>query len=110
MKKEDIQILVKRCVEILVSGNLLEIEQGGMNGRLSLEEIRYALDDYPGTLTLPPSDAYERMHIYDETPEGWQNVEFELWYNDSESDLTLSVRVRRTLERGELQILDIHVL
>lgn len=110
MKKEDIYMLVKKCVELLVSGNLLEIDKSGMNGRLSLEEVRHALSEYPGELTIPPADAYERMHIYERAPTGWQNVEFELWYNGNESDLTLSVRVREISGRGELQIMDIHVL
>lgn len=106
MQTAEILSLIQTCVEMLVERRFASIESVGMNGALTTEEIQGARDDYPGTLTMPPTTAYARAHVYDQTPQGWRNVEFELWYDDAESDLTLTARVRT----GCIQIQDIHVL
>ncbi len=110
MNQLDIKIVLRQCVEMLVLGNIHGVESAGMNGRLSVEEICLAIQDYPGTMTLPPASAYDRAHIYMANADGWQNVEFELWYEGRESDLTLSIRVRDSVKGPQLQIQDIHVL
>ena len=75
--------------------------------RLSVEEIKYAFESYPGVFTLPPEERYLLFDDYDE-PESLQNfVEFDLWYDDSVSDLTLSLTIG---PEDEYSIEDIHVL
>jgi hypothetical protein len=110
MSKSDIHGIIKKCVELMVNGDFIELERANMNGRLSVEDIRFELSDYPGKLSIPPNESYKEMDIYKVHTGGWRNVNFKLWYDNQESDLTLSVRVKQTSGDPELQIQDIHVL
>lgn len=110
MQRDNILSLLQECVEMLVDRKFAAIESAGMSGRLTTEEIQGALDDYPGTLTLPLTESYQGAHVYELCPEGWRNVEFELWYDGEVSDLTLSARVREGTAGQQIQIQDIHVL
>lgn len=110
---DTIKNLLKSLVALLASSRFAEIVARNENGRLSQAEIETAIKDYPGAITLPPESAYESTcvyDVYDERAEA-RKIEFDLWYDDEVSDLTLSADVRKN-ESGELVISidDIHVL
>lgn len=108
-----IKNLLKSLVALLVNSKFSEIVDQNENGRLSLTDIETALKDYPGTITLPPESAYDAACVYDMYDEKTEarQIEFDLWYDDEVSDLTLSVDVRKN-DSGEfvISIDDIHVL
>ncbi|ENJ5959775.1 TPA: hypothetical protein ACN315_000599 [Vibrio parahaemolyticus] len=108
-----IKNLLENLVELLVNSRFTEIVARNENGLLSASEIKGALEDYPGTITLPPESAYSSAcvyDVYDEIAEARQ-VEFDLWYDDKASDLTLSADIRKD-DSGKfvITIEDIHVL
>jgi len=109
----EIKVLLQNLVFLLVSSKYSEIVGRGENGRLSVDEIETAINDYPGKLTAPPNEAYDSAfvyEVYDKTSEA-RKVEFDLWYDNEPSDLTLSVDVHKD-SNGVLTVSidDIHVL
>ncbi|EGR0592566.1 MULTISPECIES: DUF7668 domain-containing protein [Enterobacteriaceae] len=109
----EIVSVIKRLVESLVANDIDGMVRQGENGRLSKEDIFNTLQDYPGEISLPPDEAYSNAveyAIYDKKPEA-RKVEFDLWFDGYESDLTLSADVRKG-DSGNfvISIDDIHVL
>lgn len=108
-----IKLLIKNLVELLVNSKFAEIVTRNENGRLSEDEIKVAINDYPGSITLPPDSAYDTVCVYDVYDESTEarKVEFDLWYDEEISDLTLSADIHKS-ESGEFVITidDIHVL
>ncbi|MPY26900.1 hypothetical protein [Shewanella sp. YLB-07] len=108
-----IKLLLENLVMLLVNSKFAEIVARNENGRLSQAEIEEVLNDYPGSITLPPDTAYDTACVYDVYDEHTEarKVEFDLWYGDEVSDLTLSADIHKN-DRGGfvISIDDIHVL
>lgn len=104
---------VQRLVRDLVLGNIEEIVGDGRGGRNSVEGLRRAIYDYPGTLTMPPDNAFEALDL---TPLENERVptyflHFELWVDGELSDLTLTCTVSvQGLREAAIVIDDLHVL
>ncbi|EBN5355226.1 hypothetical protein H9J87_000891 [Escherichia coli] len=110
---EDIKKLVKKMVEKLVNGDFDSLVLRGENGRLSVEEIKTAITDFSGLITLPPIQAYDSIEVYDvyDASCGARKVDFDLWFDNEKSDLTVSMEVRMDgLGKLGLIIEDIHFL
>ena len=78
-----------------------------------MEEIKNAIESYPGHLTMPPTESFSKFHRYEYNEEaGTQGclVEYELWYDHQESDLTLSAEILDDKKEPRITIKDIHVL
>lgn len=105
--------LLKNLVTLLAHSQFTEIVARNENGRLSRIEIETALKNYPGVMTLPPEQAYESVFVYDvyDVKTEARKIEFDLWFDDEVSDLTLSADIRKN-EVGIFVIIidDIHVL
>ncbi|EGR4190768.1 hypothetical protein DDO01_10895 [Vibrio cholerae] len=110
---EDIKKLVKKMVEKLVNGDFDSLVLRGENGRLSVEDIKTAITDFPGVITLPPIQAYDSIEVYDvyDASCGARKVDFDLWFDNEKSDLTVSMEVRMDgIGKLGLIIEDIHIL
>ncbi|ODC02567.1 hypothetical protein BFW38_02400 [Terasakiispira papahanaumokuakeensis] len=109
----EIKLLLKNLVLLIVGSRYAEIVNRGENGRLSASEMEDAINDYPGVITIPPDTAYDTAYVYDiyDNNTEARKIEFDLWYDDEVSDLTLSVDVHKD-EKGDFVITidDIHVL
>lgn len=109
----EIKGLLKELVERLALNKIDLIMKSGQNGRLSEEEIKGAIDDYPGVISLPLENSYSDMVVFD-IDNAYPNSrlgEFDLWFDGEVSDLTLSFEVRQDKGgRMFIQIDDIHVL
>lgn len=105
-------LALKALVTDLVSANFDSIVSDGRNGRLSLTEIKNALNDYPGILTPMPNGAFDRVHYYPRInhEDTLGLAEIELWFDGEISDLTLSVEYTLRGEKWHISIHDIHVL
>ena len=109
--------LLKECVECFVRKDFKQIEKRGFSGRLSIEEIKNAIYSFPGKISMPPSYAFNNFDKYDyeikesEKEKALCFIEFNLWFDGDESDLTLSSEIIEN-NKGEylLKIEDIHVL
>jgi len=113
MEKSEISEKLMELVGLLVSGKFQEIKDKKQNGRLTVEALRIAITQYPGVITIPPHHAFNNLELYaihDQITEA-QNAEFDLWYDGSPSDLTLSLCVSKGPSGDPLiEIEDIHVL
>ncbi len=111
--QQKISQILRSLVHDLVLGNISLIVKDGRNGRLTEEEVVRALEEYPGKLTMPPESAFEGfdlLEIENTNPPEW-SIDFDLWYDDSQSDLTLIASVVKKQDGIiEIAIDDIHVL
>ena len=104
--------LLADLVSKLVREDFESILSTQSNGRLSVGQIKMALDDYPGKPSLPPKDFTEKAEYYPrtgkESEEG--SAEVNLWFDGEESDLTLLVDFNKNSGDWIVVIDDIHVL
>jgi hypothetical protein len=111
--EEKIKKIVERLVLDLIDGNFSKLVESGEAGRLTAYEIQNVLNEYGGTLSIPPEEAYNDMEILlvENAHESTWVADFDLWVNNKRSDLTLSCTIIES-ENGELKIAidDLHVL
>ncbi|PLK45787.1 hypothetical protein [Emticicia sp. TH156] len=107
MKKNNIEKILKKVVEYLTDGNYNLVYENDKNKRLSIAEIETAIKEYNGTISFPPNNAFDNFYDYNDESSNENFIEFNLWFDNSESDLTLSITIYET---GEYSIEDIHVL
>ena len=108
-----IKDLIKNIVTLMVDSKFDEIVSRNENGRLSAVDIENVLRDYPGNISQPPESAYDNFNVYEiyDLTKGARKVEFDLWYDNTRSDLTLSADICEDLNGNlTISIDDIHVL
>ena len=83
---------LQRLVGDLVYGRFESMTVDGRNGRLTADEIRTAIGQYPGQITMPPSEAFERLDMRQVRTAAAPTyyIHFDLWLNGVSNDLTLS--------------------
>lgn len=101
--------IVKEIVSRLVRHDYGAVVENDDVKRLSADEVKLAIEEYPGEITMPPDSAFEKMDIYGKT-DSWKSVDMDLWYNGSRSDLTLSVRIFEKEGSVRYSVEDIHIL
>lgn len=111
MNEEQLKAL-KSLISDLVSGNFDSIQKNGRNGRLSLSEIKTALAEYPGTLSIMPDNAFQRASYYPRNnhEDSLGSADVNLWFDGERSDLTLLVDFTKQDGIWHIAIDDIHVL
>lgn len=83
----------------------------GAIGRFRREEIEEIINEYGGSLTIPPESAYESLYVGQIRDTNEYLVQFDLWFDNEESDLTLMCETI-VEENGQIKIWidDIHVM
>ena len=104
-----IQKAVKKIEFALVSKDYKEV-----SSRLSEREISDAIANYSKNrkITLAPQSAYNKLEPIEMkfNPEKWI-VDFDLWFNGEQSDLTVSLTVEKNGKGKYLAVLDnLHIL
>lgn len=89
------------------------LEADGRIGRLTVEELSQALEDYGRSLVEIPDQGWEAADVYEieDRLDTW-GIDLPLWtLEEGRSDLTLSLTVSR-LDSGQVtvEIDDLHVL
>ncbi|MBA4852199.1 hypothetical protein [Emticicia sp. BO119] len=107
MKKEKINKTLQSVVKNLAIGNFNLVFESDKNQRLNIVEIETVIKEYGGTITFPPAHAFNNYVGYSRENEKENFIEFNLWFDDVESDLTLSITIYET---EEYSIEDIRVL
>ena len=107
MKNEKIKETLIEVVQNLSAGNYLNVYNNDLNKRLSINDMKRAINEYKGIINLPPLIAYDKFYDYDNEYSEENFIEFNLWFDGEESDLTLSVTI---YEKGGYSIEDIRVL
>ena len=109
---KNIEKLLEDLVGDLVQEKYESIVNTGKGGGLSQKEIKNAIESYPGHITMPNHKFFSNFHKYEYRPPHKKGclVEFELWYDEQESDLTLSAEILEENGEFNIKIIDIHVL
>lgn len=89
--KNNIKSLLRETVKDFVQGDFIKI-QPRLQNWLLISDLREELG-YCGSLTIPPDAAYENVYIIKFDDGSGYALEFELWIDNQESDLTLSCEV-----------------
>src|SRR5687768_14154078 len=120
LNPEKLRTTILALQRLLVAGGYETLERMTGGDRVTADEIRQAVEEWPARLVLPPSDAIDDLilggeeGIYEvtDTSPSEHRLDVQL-YTDIEgpSDLTLSIKVR---ENGgdlyDVVIEDLHVL
>jgi hypothetical protein len=107
MIKGKIVKVLEKVVGHLVIKNYSYLYETDVNKRLSASEIELAIKGYTGNISFPPKSAFNDFFDYGDEYGTERLIEFDLWFDNQKSDLTLGITVYRT---GEYSIEDIHVL
>lgn len=108
-----IRDVTRRIVQLLVSGDYVEIEHETRGVRLSADQIRKAVEEYGRHLRMPPEEAFDSLDVIEvaeSDPKVW-SVRCDLWtHAEGRSDLSLELTLID--DRGVLRVeLDnLHVL
>jgi hypothetical protein len=105
--------ILKKLVSDLVDKNYNKIFEGQCNSELTEEEIKRAVYEYGGELTIPSEGAYytDALNIIEIKKNIEYHIEFDLWINSKRSDLSMIFNV--IFENNKIKqviIKDIHVL
>lgn len=86
--KEQLKLLLKEIVIDLVNENDERIQKHLIE-ELKVDDLKEELS-YWGLLTIPPDTAFEKINFIEYEDGSGYAMEFELWIDNQESDLTLS--------------------
>jgi hypothetical protein len=111
MEKARIVETVKNLIEMLVSGRFYLVYELDFIKSISKEDLKNEILAFPGQLTMPPSESFQTLDIYETNFNNQLCIDFPLWFNHTESDLTLQCRIF-DVDGGQYRysIEDIHVL
>lgn len=107
MKKTKIKKILKDVIKKITMKDYNTVFENDKNKRLTIAEIETAIKEYKGNITYPPSGAFDNFYDYGSENDKENFIEFNLWFDFKESDLTLSITI---YESEEYSIDDIHVL
>ena len=102
-----IEQALRRVVELLVQKDYAALERITGGVRLTASEMESGVNDYPGTLTVPPPTAYSRadvIPIRNTSPQAY-SVRFRLYTREErESDLELQATLIDNPAAGPMTI------
>lgn len=88
-----IHIIIKGIIGHLVNGEYEKVLENDYKKIPSLKELKKAIEDYPGHMTVPPASAYNTIDTYKRSENDYQ-VDFGLWYDNKRSDLTMICNIK----------------
>lgn len=103
---------VKDIIVLLAEKKYAEITKT-VNGRLSADEIKAAIDDFGETIFIPNDDIFNAIDIVQIEKPDYEaySIDFDLWTKESGlSDLTLQLTVIKNVDSIEIELDNIHVL
>lgn len=110
MDKQVYLDIIKTIVGLLLIKDYEGVLRDDYAENLTPQEIEIAIKEYGGEITLPPEDSYNKMDVYEVNGRDEVSIDFNLWINNEESDLTLIVRIINKNGIPKYTIEDIHVL
>ena len=78
-------------INLLVKGDYNIVYDLDKRKILSENDIKIAIEECSGILTLPPKSIINDIEIYKITGEDEVYVDIDLWYNNEQTDSTLSI-------------------
>ena len=110
MNTNDVKETIRSLVKKLVEHKYEEIYHQDHDKAISVLEIQEAIDSYGQILSMPPDDAFDEIDIYETKDPSKVTVDFDLWFNNEKSDLTLSCIVYSAGQERSYSIENIHML
>lgn len=108
MDRTDIVALLGQLIENLINRDYQIIYDSDLSKLLTPVDIQRAIEEYPGNLSMPTNDNLNDYYEYgDDSSKQSKLIEFDLWFNQAKSDLTLSFSIDG---EGRYSIENIHVL
>jgi hypothetical protein len=104
-----IENALSQVVNLLVNKKYSELENEGILGSLNTKQIEDVINSYPGVMTQPSAGEFSHFHYY-EYDENNFYLEFDLFFNNERSDLTLCAEGYKKNNEIKLKIQDIRVL
>ena len=108
MTMNDIQNTIKSLIIDLVNENYEKVYNDDYNKLGSLEELKEAVEDYPGHITPLPDSAFDLMRVYKRSEDEY-DIDCVLWYNNQRSDYTLVCNIKVINGRTRYHIRDLLV-
>jgi len=93
---------------MLVTGDFAALERLSGGQRLTADEMRVAITDYPGSLVMPPHEAFQHLDIVpiqNSKPREW-SVIMSLW-TDREGRSDLSLETTLTESQHDLCLVEV---
>ena len=111
--EETIVPALRDLVRCLIERDFAALEADGRIGRLTVEELAKAIDDYGRSLAAIPDHGWDLADSYEieGRPNSWA-IDLPLWtQEEGRSDLTLSISAERRDDGSVvLEVDDLHVL
>lgn len=85
--------IIKEIINNLINKKYNYIIEKSIEKRCNADDIKAEIDDYPGSLTLPPNEAFDNFEFYEIENKNEQIVDFFLWFDDEQSDLMIQVLI-----------------
>lgn len=109
MKQKAI-VLLKELVRDIVEKNYNSIKINNRLGRLTIEELDEAIQEYGIPLVYPPDSAFENFDVYEVEKNKKYTIDFDMWDIEGEGDLTLQCEIYLNGDDVQISIDDLHVL
>jgi len=108
MKQSDIHNIIRSIVAGLIDRNYEKVYENDYGKRLTAQEIKEGVEDYPGIITDFPNSAFSLMRLYRNTNTNC-DIDFPLWYDHKRSDLTMVCNIKLINNECRYTIQDILV-
>jgi len=100
-------------LNLFVLGDYDALEKISNGVRLTAEEMKSAIREFGGTISMPPDNAFKDLDIIEivgTEPQAW-SVRFDLWTDKGISDLTLELTlIDSANDLLKIEIDNIHVM
>lgn len=104
-----IKLKIKDIVKNIVDKNFELIYKNDYLKQMTIEQLSEIVSSYEGEFTMPPENSFEKFVIY-VIAENEVSIDFSLWHNKQESDITLICRLKKIDGNIEYSIEDLHVM
>lgn len=107
-----VESTTKKIVQLLVEQKFDMLEAISQGVRLSAKDMKNAIQEYGGALTVPPAGKWriEIVRVRNSNPQKY-SVVVQLWIDDTPSDLSLELTlIEANGNSMSVEIDDIHVL
>ena len=100
MEYKLIQTTVEKIVRMLVNAEYEDLYKFDKYKDCTPNEIEVAINDW-GNMTLPPTEAFERIDVYETDDANHVRIDFDLWFDNNISDLTLKCSIYKSTDFEE---------
>lgn len=110
MERNEIKQILKKILTLFTTGDYETLFALDKAQGISPQSLKEAIEDYGGTLTMPPDEELENFDLFEEDDEYLPSdyfIDFDFWVDNKRSDLTLKATI---FNNGDFEIRDIRIL